>query len=311
MLGSRIVTTYLDRGEEYNVVLQAREDERATTRDLTNIYVRSETSNALIPLGSLVTFQERAGPIDLKRFNRLRSITISAGLTPGYSLSEALDYLEPIVRELAPPGGQIDYEGESREFKQAGSALYITFLLALVIVFLVLAAQFESFIHPMVIMATVPLALTGALIGLWLFGQSINVFSQIGAIMLIGIAAKNGILIVEFTNQLRDRGEEFLEAIVEASLVRLRPVLMTSLCTAFGAIPLLAAYGAGAESRRPIGAAVFFGVIFAVFLTLFVVPALYALVARNTRSPEYVTRMIERLQNKVASSGAGKEIPSA
>jgi multidrug efflux pump len=300
MLGSRIVTTYLDRGEEYNVILQAGAQERATVDDLNNIHVRSDTTGALIPLSSLVQFQERAGPIDLKRFDRLRAITLSAGLAPGYSLGEALDWLDEVVREEAPPGGQVNYDGESREFKLAGGALYFTFLLALAIVFLVLAAQFESFIHPLVIMATVPLAVTGALIGLWVFGQSINVFSQIGAIMLIGIAAKNGILIVEFTNQLRDRGREFMDAIVEASVIRLRPVLMTSLCTSFGAIPLLIAWGAGAESRRPIGAAVFFGVLFAMVLTLFVVPALYALIARNTRSPEHVARAIERLREKVA-----------
>jgi multidrug efflux pump len=295
MLGSRIVTTFLERGEEYNVILQAREQERATAQDLNNIYVRSDTTQSLIPLSTLVKIEENAGPIDLKRFNRLRAITITAGLAPGYSLGEALDYLEPIVREEAPPGGQVNYDGETREFKLAGSSLLFTFMLALVIVFLVLAAQFESFIHPLVIMMTVPLAVTGALLGLWMFGQSINVFSQIGIIMLIGIAAKNGILIVEFANQLRDRGHAFIEAVVEASVIRLRPVLMTSLCTAFGAIPLLAAYGAGAESRRPIGAAVFFGVSFAVVLTLFVVPACYALIARNTRSPQYVSRLIERM----------------
>jgi multidrug efflux pump len=174
--------------------------------------------------------------------------------------------------------------------------LYYTFILALVIVYLVLAAQFESFKHPLIIMTTVPLALAGALLGLSIFGSSVNVFSQIGAIMLIGLAAKNGILIVEFANQLRDRGLEFREAVIESSMTRLRPVLMTSMCTAFGAIPLVLASGAGAESRQSIGAVVFFGVIFSMVLTLFVVPAVYALVARKSHSPEYIARMIEKLK---------------
>jgi multidrug efflux pump len=301
MMGSRIVTTYLDRGEEYNVILQAKDTDRATTSDLTNIYVRSATTGQLVPLSNLVTIEEVAGPVELKRFNRLRSITLSANLTPGYSLGEALDYMENLIRTELPAHAVINYDGESREFKRSGSALYVTFGLALVIVFLVLAAQFESFRHPLIIMMTVPLAVAGALLGLWLTDRSINVYSQIGCIMLIGLAAKNGILIVEFANQLRDRGVEFLEAIVEASAIRLRPVLMTSLCTVFGAVPLLMASGAGAESRSTIGSVIVYGVTFSLMLTLYVVPVIYAFVARNTKSPEYITRMIEHLR-----SGAGK-----
>jgi multidrug efflux pump len=303
MMGSRIVTTYLEHGEEYNVVLQARDTDRASPSDLENIYVRS-TSNALIPLSNLVRIQEIAGPTELKRFNRLRAITISAALAPGYSLGEALDYLENIVRTELPPEAQIDYDGESREFKRSGGALYVTFALALVIVFLVLAAQFESFRHPIVIMMTVPLAVTGALIGLWLQGGSVNVYSQIGAVMLIGLAAKNGILIVEFANQLRDKGVEFIEAVIQAAAIRLRPVLMTSLCTVFGAVPLLLATGAGAESRRSIGAVVVFGVTFSMLLTLFVVPAVYALIARKSHSPEHVSRVVEKLRASVAGRGS-------
>jgi multidrug efflux pump len=303
MMGSRIVTTYLDRGEEYRVILQARDSDRATPSDLDNIYVRSD-KNALIPLSNLVRVSETAGPQDYKRFDRLRAITISAGLAPGYSLGEALDYLEKVVKQELPPEAQIKYDGESREFRRSGGALYMTFVLALTIVFLVLAAQFESFKHPLVIMMTVPLAVTGALIGLFLQGGSINVFSQIGCIMLIGLAAKNGILIVEFTNQLRDRGVEFFEAIVEASAIRLRPVLMTSLCTVFGAIPLLVAVGAGAESRRSIGAVIVFGVTFSLLLTLYVVPILYGVIARRTQSPEYVSHLIEKLRTKSSTQGS-------
>ncbi len=303
MMGSRIVTTYLDRGQEYRVILQARDTDRATPSDLDNIYVRSQ-KGALIPLANLVNVTETAGPQDYKRFDRLRAVTISAGLAPGYSLGEALNYLEAVVKQELPPEAQIKYDGESREYRRSGGALYVTFLLALTIVFLVLSAQFESFKHPLVIMMTVPLAVTGALIGLFVQGGSINVFSQIGCIMLIGLAAKNGILIVEFANQLRDRGMEFFEAIIEASAIRLRPVLMTSLCTVFGAMPLLLAVGAGAESRRSIGAVIVFGVTFSLLLTLYVVPIFYGLIARNTHSPEYVGHLIEKLRTKRPGSGA-------
>ena len=297
MLGSRIVTTFLMGGDEYNVLLQARDDQRATVNDLDNIYVRSDKTRALVPLASLVKIQESAGPTELRRFNRVRSVTVSANLAPGYSLGEALTYLEAVVHELNPSGGtQIDYNGESRELKRSAGGLFLTFAFALVIVYLVLAAQFESFVHPLVILAAVPMALTGALVGLWLFNSTINIYSQIGSVMLIGIASKNGILIVEFANQLRDRGTAFVDAIIEAATVRLRPVLMTTLATAAGALPLMIATGAGAESRQSIGATVFFGSTFAVALTLFVVPALYVSIARNTRSPQYVSRLIEKLR---------------
>lgn len=305
MLGSRIVTTFLRGGEEYNVVVQARDDERASVNDLGDIYVRSTTTGRLLPLSALVQAGEVAGPNDLKRFDRLRSITLSANLAPGYSLGEALEDVERVIREEVPQGVTINYDGESRELKQSGGKLWLTFGFALLIVYLVLAAQFESFVHPLVILATVPLALSGALVGLWLFGSSINVFSQIGAIMLIGIACKNGILIVEFTNQLRDRGVAFVDAVVQAATIRLRPVLMTSLCTACGAIPLMLATGAGEESRQSIGSAVFFGTIFSLALTLLVVPALYLLIARNTHSPHHVSRLIEKL------AGAVSTVPSA
>ncbi len=298
MLGSRIVTTFLRGGEEFNVVLQARDEDRATVTDLGNIYVRSERTGSMVPLSALVSVQESAGPEQLRRFDRLRSITLSANLAAGYSLGEALEYMEDTIRSEVPEGVQINYDGESRELKQSGGRLWLTFAFALLIVYLVLAAQFESFIHPFVILATVPLAISGALIGLFLFNASINVFSQIGAIMLIGIACKNGILIVEFANQLRDRGADHLQAVVDAATIRLRPIMMTSLCTAFGAVPLMTATGAGAESRQAIGSAVFFGVMFSLVLTLFVVPALYALIARNTRSPHYISDLIDRLRER-------------
>ncbi len=311
MLGSRIVTTFLQDGEEYNVVVQARDDERESIGDLGNIYVRSDRSGELVPLSAVVQVNETAGPSELKRFDRLRAITLSANLGPGYSLGDALEYMDGVIRSEVPEGLQISYDGESRELKESGGKLWLTFGFALLIVYLVLAAQFESFVHPLVILATVPLALTGALFGLWLFGSSINVFSQIGAIMLIGIACKNGILIVEFANQLRDQGRAFKEAVAEAAAIRLRPVVMTSLCTAFGAVPLMLASGAGAESRQSIGSAVFFGTMVSLLLTLFVVPSLYTLVARNTRSPHYVSDLIDRMRKSRAGEGAGASLPEA
>jgi multidrug efflux pump len=295
ILGSRVVTTFVRDGEEYRVILQGTDERRQTPSDLETIYVRSQSSGALIPLSNLVRLEEIAGPVDLRRFDRMRSITISASLEENYSLGDALAEFERIFRDNLPESARLGYDGESREFKATGKSIYVTFLLALVIAYLVLAAQFESFKHPLIIMTTVPLAVTGALIGLSVFGATINIYSQIGAIMLIGLAAKNGILIVEFANQLRDRGEDYREAVIHSAKTRLRPVLMTSMCTAFGSVPLLLATGAGELSRQSIGAVVFFGVTFSVLLTLVVVPAVYVLVAKNTHSPEYVSQLIDKL----------------
>ena len=294
MLGSRIVTTFERSGEEYDVILQARDEQRATVGDLDNLYVRSDKDGDLLPLSALVRIEERAGPNELRRTDRMRAIELAGSLAPGYALGDAVKYMEQVIREEAPEA-QIIYNGQTYQLKQSGSTMWITFAFALLVVYLVLAAQFESFIHPVVILVTVPLAITGALIGLWLFNSTINIFSQIGCIMLIGIACKNGILIVEFANQLRDRGVEFVDAVIQASSVRLRPVLMTSLCTAFGAVPLMLAHGAGAESRESIGATVFFGTLVSLGLTLYVVPSLYLLIARNTRSPEYMSRLVDGL----------------
>ena len=295
MLGSRIVTTYVDRGREYNVILQGRDEARETITDLTNIHVRSARGDQLIPLSNMVRVEETAGAVELARFNRLRAIEISADLADGYTMGEAVQWFEDTVAHELPPEATLMWDGESGEFTRTGQQLYFTFFFALAIVFLVLAAQFESFVHPAIIMVTVPLALLGAVFGLKLYGMTVNIFSQIAVIMLIGIAAKNGVLIVEFANQLRDRGVEFVEAVVKAAETRLRPVLMTSLCTAFGALPLLFAAGAGAEQRRPIGVVVFYGTIVSVFLTLFAVPAVYSIVARKTRSPQHVSRLLDRL----------------
>lgn len=298
MLGSRVVTTFQREGEEYDVILQAEEEDRATPSDLFNIYVKSGSSGELISLGNLVSISEEAGPKELNRFDRLRAISVTSSLAEGYSLGEGLAAIEEFVAQNMSEDVQLAYDGESREFKESGQSLYFTFIVALVVVYLVLAAQFESFRHPLIIMFTVPLAVTGALLGMWAWGVSINVFSQIGMILLIGLAAKNGVLIVEFANQLRDRGNDFIDAIVHAAGVRLRPVLMTSFASAFGALPLMLSTGAGSESRQAIGVTIFFGVMFSTLLTLFIVPAAYAVLARGTPSPDHIARQVDRLREE-------------
>ncbi|WP_295361757.1 efflux RND transporter permease subunit [Arenimonas sp.] len=303
MMGSRRVTTYVEDGEEYDVILQARLEDRGSPADLDNLYVRSTTSGELVPLSNLVTLQELAEPGQFNRFNRLRAITLSAGLAPGYTLGEALEWVRQTADEELPERAQLDYKGESREYQSAGLAVLFTFAMALLVVYLVLAAQFESFLHPIVIMLTVPLAVLGALIGLWLFGSSLNLFSQIGIVMLVGLAAKNGILIVEFANQLRDEGRAVRDAIVEAAAVRMRPILMTSIATMMGAVPLVVAGGPGSASRSTIGIVIIAGVAFSTLLSLFVVPAFYALLAPYTRSPEAVARKLERLEAEVPPVG--------
>ncbi|PKM02743.1 MAG: multidrug transporter AcrB, partial [Gammaproteobacteria bacterium HGW-Gammaproteobacteria-5] len=275
MMGSRQVTTFVSDGEEYDVIAQAQEADRATPSDLNNLYVRSR-SGQLIPLASVVTLSELAEPGTLNRFNRLRAITLSAGISPGYTLGEALDWVQQVAREELPQTASLDYKGESREYQKAGSAVLFTFAMALLVVYLVLAAQFESFIHPLVIMLTVPLAVLGALLGLMITGSTLNLFSQIGIVMLVGLAAKNGILIVEFANQRRDAGRSVLDAVLEASQTRLRPILMTSVATIVGAVPLLVAGGPGSASRSAIGVVVVFGVALSTVLSLYVVPAFYA-----------------------------------
>ncbi len=302
MMGGRRVTTFVQDGEEYDVIVQAGKAARAAPADLAAIQVRAG-DGALVPLSNLVTLTELAEPGSLNRFNRLRAITLSAGLAPGYRMGDAIAWLQQVVKDELPEQAQVDWKGESREYQKAGGAVLLTFTLALLIVFLVLAAQFESFIHPFVIMLTVPLGVLGALLGLWLTGGTLNLFSQIGIVMLVGLAAKNGILIVEFANQVRDHGRTIHEAIVEASAVRLRPILMTSIATVMGALPLVLAGGPGSASRATIGVVVIFGVSFSTLLSLFIVPAFYVLLARYTRSPDAIAHELERLQSQTPNVG--------
>lgn len=298
MLGSRRVTTYIDDGEEYNVIMEGERETQRTLTDLQNIHVRSETTGALIPLSNLVKLEETADSPRLTRFNRVRSITIEADLADGYTLGQALSYLEGMVREHLPENAVYDYKGPSRDYKYSAGSIYFVFFLGILVMYLVMAAQFESFVHPFVILSTIPLAIAGALAGLYLMGQSLNIFTQIGLIMLVGLAAKNGILIVEFANQLRDEGKAFRDALIEASELRLRPILMTSITAMAGAIPLIVTSGAGSETRIAIGIVIFFGVASATVFTLFIVPAAYQFFAKRTGSPGDIARQLERDLNK-------------
>ena len=293
LLGSRRVTTFIMGGREYDVIVEGERSSQRTLKDINDIYVRSASSGSLIPLANLVRLREQADAGSLNRFNRVRALTISANLGEGYSLGEALGYLENLVRTELPAHASIDYKGESREYHDAGSSVLFTFLLALLVVYLVMAAQFESFVHPLVILFTVPLALVGGLGGLLLFDQTLNIYSQVGLIMLVGLATKNGILIVEFINQLRDRGVDFNEAILNGASQRLRPIVMTAFTTVMGAVPLVMSDGPGHEARTVIGIVVMGGVAIATLITLFVIPMSYALFARGTGSPLAVTRQLE------------------
>jgi len=293
-MGARRVNTITDRGEEYYVFLQAERDERSDIADLANKYVRSDRTGELVPLSTLVNLNTAGDSAERRRMNRQASITISASIGGNYAIGDALNELEAIARtEIGSEPITIDYAGAARQYKQSTGAIAFAFGFALIVVFLVLAAQFESFVHPLVIMVAVPLALTGGLFGLFLFDETLNIYSQIGLIILIALAAKNGILIVEFANQLRDEGRNVRDAIIEASDLRVRPVLMTSVATIVGAIPLIAGHGAGSESRFTIGIVIFFGLLVATLLTLFVVPVFYDLLARYTKSPDATAKEIE------------------
>lgn len=298
MMGGKNVTTYLDDGEEYDVIVEGDPAQQSSFSDVYNIYVRSDRTQQLIPISNLVQIEEYAAAQTLSRYNRIRSITLEANLKEGYTMGEALAYLESIVREKLPSEAIVDYKGQSRDFMSSESSMMFVLMLGLAVVFLVLAAQFESWIHPLIIMLTVPLAMGGGLLGLWISGNSLNIYSQIGLIMLVGLAAKNGILIVEFANQLRDDGMRFNRAIVEAANKRFRPILMTGLTTVAGAVPLVLASGAGAETRITIGVVVLAGVLVATFFTLLVVPVAYSLIARGTGSPGDVARELQEHQKR-------------
>ena len=308
MFGSRRATTYIRGGQEYDVILQTERANRTSLSDLERLYVGAG-SGALVPLSSVVTTQTSGDTPDRRRLDRQRAITLSADLNPGTTIADAVAFMDAQAAEQPQGVVSVQYGGAARDQQEAGGAVAWAFGLALLLVFLVLAAQFESWITPAVIMLTVPLAAAGGLFGLLMAGSSLNIYSQIGLIILIGIAAKNGILIVEFANQLRDQGRSIKEAIVESSALRLRPIIMTSIATAFGALPLVLWQGAGAGSRQTIGVVIFAGAMFSTLLTLFVVPVIYGALARFTRSPEYTARKIEEWEAQEAT--ANDPVPAA
>jgi len=308
MFGETEVSTFVSRGDEYPVIMRARAEDRATPNDLTNTFIRA-ANGELVPLSSFVTLTESAAPQALNRFDRLRSITIQSSLAPGISIGEGLETLQQIVRENLPPEVRIGYTGQSRDFLDSTNAIYVTFAMALLVVFLVLAAQFESWINPFIIMLTVPLAVTGGLLALFVTGQTLNIYSQIGMILLIGLMTKNGILIVEFSNQLRERGYGVREAVLEASVLRLRPILMTSIAMIGGAIPLAWSTGAGAEARNAIGTVIVGGVTVSTILTMLVVPSIYLLIGGYTKPATYVGEMLERLRAQTGQRPHGEDLP--
>ncbi len=277
------------------MLLQTDRDNRQTEADLSRLYVRT-SSGETVPLSSVVTTQIRGDTPDRARVDRLRSISLNAQLNPGYSMGEAIQFFRDEAAKQ-PGAIQLKWGGGARDYLEASGSIGLAFAMALLLVFLVLAAQFESWIHPAVIMLTVPVAAVGGLFGLLIADSSINTYSQIGLIILIGIAAKNGILIVEFANQLRDEGLSIREAVIESASLRLRPIIMTSISAAAGAIPLIVWGGAGGESRKTIGVTIFFGAIFATLVTLFVVPVFYNMLAKFTKSPMATARRIEAFED--------------
>ncbi|MFM7462125.1 MAG: efflux RND transporter permease subunit, partial [Burkholderiales bacterium] len=279
MLGGRVVTRFKQDGEQYDVIVQVTPDDRNTPTDISDIFVRSRSGD-MVPLSNVTTLREGVSPRNLNHFNRLRSATVNAEIAPGYSLKEALDVMDAAAAKVLPQV-QTDVLGQSREFKEGAATLFTSFALALCFIYLVLAAQFESFVDPFVILLTVPLSITGALMALWLTNNSLNVFSKIGLITLVGLITKHGVLIVEFANQLQEQGKSVREAVIEAAVLRLRPILMTTGATVLGALPLAIASGAGAESRQQIGWVIVGGMTLGTLLTLFVVPTFYTVFARG------------------------------
>ncbi|MGX5688825.1 efflux RND transporter permease subunit [Arcticibacter tournemirensis] len=274
---------FMMSGRQYQVIGQFDKADRDDPLDLTSIFVRSNTGQ-LIQLDNLVTMKEQSSPPQLYHNNRYLSATVSAGLAPGKSMGDGIEAMERIADKVLDETFSTDLGGESRDFVESGSNTMFAFGLALLLIYLILAAQFESFVDPLIIILTVPMAVAGAMLSLWLTGQTWNIFSQIGTIMLIGLVTKNGILIVEFANKLREQGKPKMTAIIEAAEARLRPILMTSLAIALGALPIALALGAAAQSRMGMGIVIVGGTIFSLVLTLFVIPAIYAMWSRKRKT---------------------------
>jgi multidrug efflux pump len=278
-LSGRRLGYFIMNGKQYEVKGQVDRANRDEPLDLKSFFVRNNRGE-LIQLDNVVKTQEQSNPPQLYHYNRYKSATVSAGLAPGKTMGDGIAAMNEIAAKTLDESFNTALSGAARDFSESSSNTMFAFILALILVFLILAAQFESFIDPLIIMFTVPLAITGALISLWMFNQTLNIFSQIGIIMLIGLVTKNGILIVEFANQRREAGEEKMDAVVEAAALRLRPILMTTLATVLGALPIALSLGAGAQSRVPLGIVVIGGLMFSLVLTLFVIPAMYSYMSR-------------------------------
>ena len=282
IFGSKRVTNFTQDGKEYSIILQGDIKDRQEPDSISKVFVRSQNNGKLVSISNLVQYVEEGQSPFLARYNRQKAVTVSARLVGDYSLDEALKFLANVVKENTPQA-KIAYKGESEEYKKTNNELYIIFALALITAYLAMCAQFESWRHPLTIMLTVPMAILGGLLGILVVGSSLNVYSQIALIILIGLSAKNGILIVEFANQLRKEGKNIQSAILEASAIRLRPILMTSLSTIFGVLPLIIGTGPGAASRLTVGITIFGGMLFSTFFTLYVIPTIYTIIGKNSQ----------------------------
>jgi multidrug efflux pump len=303
MLGGRDVSRFTSDNKLYDVILRLDPAERATPSDISGLDVRGR-NGALVPLDAVVRTEERVGPRQLNHYNRVRSFTLSASLAPGFTLGQALDSLNAAAADVLPAGSSVDLAGESRELEESGAALYFAFALALIFVFMVLASQFESLLHPFTVLLAVPLGVTGALGALWLAGSTLNVYSQVGMILLIGLVTKNSILLVTYANDLKERRLGAVAAIREAGRIRLRPILMTSVATIFGALPIALGLGAGAGSRRPLGYVIIGGMIVSTLITLYLVPAVFVLLER-LRAPRAVAAESVATEPALAAHAAG------
>ena len=293
IFGSKNVTNFTKDGKEYSIILQGDISNRNEPSSLNKVYVRSKNTNKLISLSNLVTIGEEGTAPFLSRYNRQKAVTISANIVGDYTLVSALNFLEDVVKKNTPEA-RVEFKGESEQIKEISYQIYLIFVLALITAYLVMAAQFESFKHPLTIMLTVPLAILGGLVGLLLVGSSINVYSQIALIILIGLATKNGILIVEFANQLRAEGKNIKTAVMESASIRLRPILMTSSSTIFGVLPLIISSGPGEASRLTVGITIFAGMFFSTFFTLYVIPVIYLIIGKNTKSINYIEEKLNK-----------------
>ena len=293
IFGSKNVTNFTKDGKEYSIILQGDLSNRNEPSSLNKVYVRSKNTNKLISLSNLVTIGEEGTAPFLSRYNRQKAVTISANIIGDYTLVSALNFLEDVVKKNTPEA-RVEFKGESEQIKEISYQIYLIFVLALITAYLVMAAQFESFKHPLTIMLTVPLAILGGLVGLLLVGSSINVYSQIALIILIGLATKNGILIVEFANQLRAEGKNIKTAVMESASIRLRPILMTSSSTIFGVLPLIISSGPGEASRLTVGITIFAGMFFSTFFTLYVIPVIYLIIGKNTKSINYIEEKLNK-----------------